>query len=75
MPFRGLKVAQYDHQEIVEVVSDATAQLSDGFHLLRCRQLLLGLLQQFLRLMAIRDVASHLSKADQLSLIIAEWHR
>src|SRR6201999_2889725 len=49
---------------------DAAAQLSDSLHLLRCCQLLLGLFQHFLGLMALGDVASDLGKADKLSFIV-----
>jgi len=34
MPLRGLKVAEHNHQEIVEVVRDAAAELADRLHFL-----------------------------------------
>ena len=44
-------------QQIVEVVSDAASELSDGLHLLRLAQRLLGAPQRLLRLLLIGDVA------------------
>ena len=38
----GLKIADDDHQEIVEVVGDASGELADGFHLLRLPRALVG---------------------------------
>jgi hypothetical protein len=50
------EIAQHDHQQIVEIMCDAAAELPDGLHFLRGCQLLLGLLEGALRLIAVRDV-------------------
>src|SRR5689334_18700257 len=68
---RRLDVAQDDHQKIVEVVRDAAAELADRLHLLRCRELLLGLAQRLLRLVPLGDVARDLREAEQLALFVA----
>ena len=55
------QVEATDHagQQVVEIVRDAARQLSDGFHLLRLAQRLLGLLQALRRCGFLgRDVAS-----------------
>src|SRR5262245_11092028 len=38
---RRFQIPEHDHEEIVEIVGDAAAELSDRIHLLRRRQLFL----------------------------------
>ncbi len=49
-----LRVAKHDGQDVVEVMSDASGQCTDGFHFLRMQQLRL----QFLALADIHDDAA-----------------
>ena len=73
MPLRGLKVAEHNHQEIVEVVRDAAAELADRLHFLCGGKLLLYLLQQALCLHPFGDIARDLGKAYELTTLIADW--
>jgi hypothetical protein len=51
------------HQQVAEIMRDATAELTDGFHLLRNRELFLGLSQKSCSMHTLRNVASNLGKA------------
>src|ERR1700704_3975009 len=67
-----LGVAADDHQQIVEVVSDAARELSESFHLLRLGELLLRPFERGLRLPPLRDVARDLCEADQRAVLVAD---
>ena len=61
----GLKVAKHDHQEIIEVVRNPTAELAYGFELLRSGQLLVNALKFILGL--LRFVTSRVTFAKPTS--------
>ena len=67
LALRGFEIAQHDHQQIVEIVGNAAAQLPDCVHFLGRGKLLLRLLQDALRLLPFGDVAGDLGKSDQRS--------
>ena len=69
---QNLRVTAHDHQQIVEVVSDAPGQLAERFHLLRLRKLLLRALKRELRLAPLRDIARDLGIADQGTQLVAD---
>ena len=68
----GFEIAEHDHQQIVEVVRDAAAELTDRLHLLRRGELLLRLLQLLLRLAPLGDVARDLGEADEFAVVVAD---
>ena len=51
---------------------DAAGQMADAFHLLGLRQLLLCLLQRFLGIAPIRDVARYFSETYEIAAMIAD---
>src|SRR5581483_1224529 len=67
-----LQVSQNDHQQIVEVVCNATAQLSDRLELLRCHKLFLDTVKLILCLLALGQVARDLGKADDGAALIGD---
>ena len=59
------QVADHDHHEIVKIVRDAAAELSDCLHLLGGQQLLLSFLELLLRF--CRSVTSRVTFANPIS--------
>ena len=71
LALRVLEIADHDHHQVVEIVGDAAAELTDGFHALRGGELLLRLAQRPLCLHALRHVARDLGEAEQVALLVA----
>ena len=69
VPLNDLEVAQYNHKKIVEIMRDAAAKLSDGVHLLRRCELVLGFAQEPLGLHSLGYVARDLGETDDLAVI------
>ena len=64
---RGFKIANDDHQEVVKIVRDASAQLTNSLHLLRNGELFLNGLKFQLSFSPFCDVASDFREANQLA--------
>ena len=64
-PLHEMKVSTNDGEQVVEVVGHATAQASDHLHFLRLVELFLSLLQ-------LRNVAGDAADADYLIAIVLE---
>ncbi len=68
----GLEVAKHDHQEIIEVVRNPTAELAYGFELLRSGQLLVNALKFILGLLSLRYVSGYFCKTDEFASLICD---
>ena len=67
-----LRVPAHDHQQIIEIVSDAACQLSERFHLLRLGKLFLRPFQRYLRFPSFGNVARDLREADERPRLITD---
>ena len=72
MALLGLQVAEHDHQQVVEIVGDAPAQLADRFQFLRRRKLVLRLPELLLRGQPLADVARDLGEADEGACVVID---
>src|SRR5205085_917351 len=66
-----LCISARDHQQVVEVVSDAPGQLAERFHLLRLSKLLLRALKCELRFAPLCDIARDLGITNQPTYFVA----
>src|SRR6516165_6365569 len=69
----NFEIADYDHQKVIEVVSDTTSELTDRFHLLHLRHALSRLVQQMLRLALLCHVAGYFCKANKGPTAVVDW--
>src|SRR5262249_18275274 len=67
---QGVNAAADDHQQIVEIVRDATGQLSERVEFLRFRKMLLHLFKLELGLAPLGDVAGDFCEADQSAVLV-----
>ena len=65
-------VAADDHEEVVEVVGDASCEASDGLHFLRVAELLFELLDLLFGLLAAGDVLNDPGQPDGLAGVVAD---
>src|SRR5262245_33388639 len=68
---QDLRIAGDDHQQIVEIMCDASGELSEGVHLLRLGKLLAGLVECHLRFVLRSNVTGYFCKSGQLPRIVA----
>src|SRR5262249_32575309 len=67
-----LRVPANDHQQIGEIVGNASRELTERFHFLRLGELLLRALERHLRLPSLAVVAHDVHEADELTGLIAD---
>src|SRR6185503_11597647 len=72
LALQDLRIAGDDHEQIVEIMRDASRELAEGFHLLRLSQLLPGLVERDLRLTLGSDIARYLGEPGQFTRIVAD---
>ena len=65
-------IADDDRQQIVEIMRNATCQLTDRFHFLQLEQLLARPIEFFLRLESFREIAGDLGKSRQFAILVAD---
>src|SRR4249920_2946029 len=70
LALQDLRIAGDDHEQIVEIMRDASRELTQGFHLLRLSQLLPGLVERDLRLTLGSDIARYLGEPGQFTRIV-----
>src|SRR4026208_12101 len=71
LALQDLRIAGDDHKQIVEIMCDASGELTEGFHLLRLSQLLSGLVERNLCLTLGSDIAGYLGKPGQFTCVVA----
>src|SRR5262249_3968130 len=67
-----LRAAADDHQQIVEIVRDATGQFSDRFHFLRHGKLFTRFDQLLLRVAPLRCVADNAGEAEKIGIVVTD---
>ena len=68
-PLQKLEAAENSRQQIIEIMSDAAGELSDGFHLLGLEHPVPGSFKRTLRLAALGNIACDLCKPKDLAVV------